>query len=230
MAINYAEMDGAAEEMVTDPDIAAEVEAKAGPAIISKPEPVTEEDRPKSKTDPTELSVEQLRYLLEQKLLAEAQANEEKKTFTKPPSRAPGGMLWVFNRSPKKFEWQYNGLVYEIEGHSMQLFMEKSARHGKKRSLLSLDPLKNTAVFSLALFETDPIRKDGKIIGEKIKDPKFGVPLKVVNRMELIDRSSSHVFIQGSDGRPVRSTPRMLHVDGVEEMMSRRPDNYAELE
>jgi hypothetical protein len=225
MTITFPEMDGEAENMKLDPDLALEVDAKAGPAILSKHEAVP--DKPEV-VKAEELSVAQLRFLLEQKLLAEAAANEESKTFSKPPYPAPQGMLWVFNRGPKPFEWQYDGICYEVDGHSAMPFMERVARHGRKRSLLSLDPIMNTAVFQLSLYEVEILMKDKKKVGEKIKDNKYGVPLKVVRRTELIDRS--HVISVLGDGSPIRTTPRLIQVDGVAEMMSRRPDSYVELE
>lgn len=223
---DYAEMDGEAAEMVTDKDIEAEISAR--PAIISTPDLVPSE--PEKKPVPaSELTLEQLRFLVEQKLLEEANRAAEQKKFVKPPSKAVSGMVWVFNRGPETFVWQYDGTIYEIEGHEMLQLPVRVARHGKKRSLLSLDPLLNKAVFKLALYETEPIRDaNKKIIGERIRDEKFGVPLKVVKRTELIDRSTSPSIL--GDGRPVPTHPQLIMVDGVKEMMSRRSSDFAELE
>lgn len=225
---DYAEMDGEAAEMVADKGLEAEIAAKAGEAIVSKPDPV--EEKPENKAVPAkELTLEQLRFLLEQKLLEEANKAAEQKKTVKPPAKATPGFMWVFNRGSEPFEWQYNGDIYRLEGYEMGQFQARCARHGKKRSLLSLDPLANKAVFRLALYEVEPIRdKNGKIVGEKIKDPTFGVPLKVVKRTELIDRSTAKSTL--GDGRPVPTHPEVIMVDGVKELMARRVGDYAELE
>lgn len=220
---DFAEMDGDAQDMVADVEIERELAAK--PAIASKPEPTQDKPEPINAAD---LTVEQLQFLLEQKRFAEAEKAAAAQAFVKPPTKAPNGMLWVFNRGPEQFEWQYDGDLYQIEGHSMEVFLEKAARHGRKRSILSLDPLNNKAVFKLALYEVEPIRKDGKIVSEKIKDPKFGVPLKAVNRTELMDRSSAPSLLPS--GAPTKTHAQVIFVDGVQEMMARRPDTYVELE
>lgn len=157
-------------------------------------------------------TVEELRFMLEQKLLEQAKTAEETGERVKPPAKAPSGMLWVFNRGPQKFEWQYDGTVYEVEGHDMACYPERIARHGRKRSLVSLDPFSNKAVFRLAVEDEE----------------KFGVPLRVVNRTELMDRSVASNFLDGSS--PVRTTPKAIRVDGVAEMLARRQDTYVELE
>ena len=94
----------------------------------------------------------------------------------------------------------------------MALFPERIARHGKKRSLISLDPFNNKAVWRVALQD----------------DEKFGVPLRIVNRVELMDRTSTANLL--GDGAPVPTTLKVLKVDGVAEMMERRSSEYVELE
>lgn len=203
----FPEMNGDAQEMVADLEIEQEIEAKHP---VMEPEAPTVPEKAKGPSV-EELTVADLRYLLEQKLLKEA---EEAAAVTKsvtPPSKAPQGMKWIFNRGPQKFEWQYDGIVYEIEGHEMLLMPQAIARHARKRSIISLDAFTNHAVFRIAV--------EGEL--------KFGVPLKVVNRTELVDRSSNDNPL----GRgPGRTHPALLQVDGVAEMLSRRQDKYAELE
>ena len=213
---DFAEMDGDAQEMVADTEIEQEVEAKAGPVVVSQPEPSQDKPAPIKLDD---LTIEQLQYLLEQKRFAEADKAAAANTNVKPPAKAPQGMMWVFNRGPQMFEWQYDGIVYQVEGHAMEVFQERVARHGRKRSLLSLDPLNNKAVFQLALYET---------AGDRNKDIKFGVPLKAVTRHELMDRTSASSLL--ATGAPTATKPRLIQVDGVREMMARRPDSYVELE
>lgn len=206
---DFPEMNGEAQEMVLDKAIEDEDDERKAVVEI---EPVAEpEPEEPAKFDPSKLSVSELRFLLEQKLLKEAE--EAAKTLKKitPPTKAPKGMKWVFNRSPQKFEWQYNGVVYEIEGHEMALFTDPIARHARKRSILSLDAFTNHAVFKVALE------------GEE----KFGVPLKVVSRTELMDRSTNDNPL----GRgPGKTHAALLQVDGVAEMLSRRQDKFVELE
>ena len=104
-----------------------------------------------SKTQPEDLSIEELQRLLEEKRAQIAKDSKDEGKKVAPPTKAPAGMLWVFNRTPEQFIWQYDSLVDEIEGHDMMLFPERVARHGRKRSLVSLDPIANTAVFQLVL-------------------------------------------------------------------------------
>jgi len=207
----FPEMNGEAQEMVTDVEIEKEIEAAHPVLEPGDPGPeVSKTEKPKGLTL-EDLSVGDLRYLLEQKLLKEAEAAAVEMKKVEPPSKAPRGMKWVFNRSPQKYEWQYDGVVYEIEGHEMLLFQENIARHARKRSIVSLDAFSNHAVFKIALE------------GEE----KFGMPLKTVNRTELVDRSTNDNPL----GRgPGRTHPALLQVDGVADMLSRRQDKFAELE
>jgi hypothetical protein len=178
------------------------------PAALPLPAAKQEDSPP----DLSKMTTEQLRYLLEQKLLAEAKEAEANKTVVAPPAKAPKNMKWVFNRAPTPFEWQFDGVVYEIAGHDMGCFTDRVAAHGKKRSILSLDPVSNTATYKLAL--------EG--------DPKFGHPLKVVNRTELIDRSVFSSTL--GDGRPVPTHPELITVGGAEALMARRTDRFVELD
>src|SRR3990172_1040601 len=161
---------------------------------------------------PEDLSIEELQRLLEQKRIEAAKSADFDGKRVEPPTKAPAGMLWVFNRTADPFFWQYDSVVYEITGHDMMLFPERIARHGRKRSLITLDMVANTAIFKLAL--------EG--------EPKFGVPLRVVNRLELIDRSG--------DNNPLGAATfgkthiRALKVDGGAEMLRRRADQFVELE
>ena len=165
-----------------------------------------------SKTQPEDLSIEELQRLLEEKRAQIAKDSKDEGKKVAPPTKAPAGMLWVFNRTPDLFIWQYDSLIYEIEGHDMMLFPERIARHGRKRSLLSLDLMANTAIFRVVLED----------------DPKFGVPLRVVNRLELIDRTN--------DDNPLGAATygkthiRAIKVAGASEMLQRRSDQYVELE
>lgn len=159
---------------------------------------------------PDELTIMQLRLLLEQKLLAEAKKTSGDRLA--PPSKAPGGLAWLFNRGSAPFIWQYDALVYELDGHDMQLFPERVARHGKKRSLVSLDPVANTALFQCVLES----------------DPKFGIPLKIVNRTELIDRTTDANPL--GVGSPVPTRLVALQVGGAAESLLRRSDQFVELE
>ena len=179
-----------------------EVTAQAVPAVQAATEPHKSED----------LTLEQLQYLLEQKRSAIAKQAEAEHAPVKPPQRAPAGMVWTFNRGPQRFIWQYDALVYEIEGHDMMLFPERVGRHGRKRSLISLDPILNTAVFQVVLEE----------------DKKFGVPLRIVNRLELIDRTTDPNPL--GRGAPVPTHPMALSVAGAYEAMQRRTDRFVELE
>jgi hypothetical protein len=74
-----------------------------------------------------------------------------------------------------------------------------------------LDAFSNKAIFRIA------------IEGEE----KFGVPLKVVSRTELIDRTVNDNPLGRGSGR---THPAILNVDGVAELLSRRQDKFIELE
>jgi len=203
---NFAELDGEAQEMVLDKDIEEEDATK-----LAARESVTPQAKVEQAKEPADMSVSELRMLLEKKLLEEAEQAVEAKTLVRPPTKAPAGMVWVFNRAPQKFEWQYDAISYEIDGHDFMLFPERIGRHGRKRSILSLDPFSNKAVYKLAL--------EG--------EPKFGVPLKIVNRIELMDRTLQDNLI----GRgPGKTHSAVVTVDGVADMLARRPSAYAELE
>ena len=184
------------------------VEAPEPEEIVS---PI-DETAPASETKPEDLSIEELQRLLEEKRTQIAREAKDEGKKVAPPTKAPVGMLWVFNRTPDLFFWQYDSLIYEIEGHEMMLFPERVARHGRKRSLLSLDLIANTALFKLVLED----------------DPKFGVPLRVVNRLELIDRTH--------DDNPLGAAThgkthiRAIKVGGATEMLQRRAGQYVELE
>lgn len=209
--VEFPEMNGEAQEMVADAEIEAEIEAK-------HPQPLPEAEvtgeatgEVKKPLNLNDLTVADIRYLLEQKLLKEAEEAAAVMEKIKAPSKAPKGMLWVFNRGPQKWEWQYDGVIYELEGHEMGLFPERVARHARKRSIVSLDAFSNKAVFRVSLE------------GEE----KFGVPLKAVNRTELIDRSVNDNPLGRGSGR---THPAMLSVAGVAELLSRRQDKFVELE
>lgn len=207
---DFPEMNGDAQEMVAERDIEEEFEKQHPARDIDPPQEMEPEAEPK-KPALEELSSADLRFLLEQRLLKEAaEAKVEQKKIV-PPTRAPKNMMWVFNRAPQKFEWQYDGVLYEIEGHSMELFETRVARHARKRSILSLDSFTNKAVFKVALE------------GEE----KFGVPLRVVNRTELVDRSTNDNPL----GRgPGKTHATVLQVEGVADLLSRRQDKFAELD
>ena len=183
--------------------------AEAEEEVVAVPTPGVKEPPTTAAED---LSLEQLQYLLEQKRTAIAQQAEAEHAPVKPPQRAPAGMLWIFNRGPHRFIWQYDAIVYEIEGHDMMLFPERVGRHGRKRSLISLDPILNTAVFQVVLED----------------DKKFGVPLRIVNRLELIDRTTDPNPL--GRGAPVPTHPMALSVAGAYEAMQRRTDRFVELE
>ena len=188
-----------------------------GETDVELPEPEetvspTVETATSSETRPEDLSIDELQRLLEVKRTQIAKDAKEEGKKVNPPTKAPAGMLWVFNRTPDTFMWQYDSLIYEVEGHDMMLFPERVARHGRKRSMLSLDLVANTALFKLVLED----------------DPKFGVPLRVVNRLELIDRTH--------DDNPLGAATygkthiRAIKVAGATEMLQRRSDQYVELE
>jgi hypothetical protein len=208
--VDFPEMVGEAQEMVTDSDIEAEIEAKHPMPLPEVELPVKEEEKSKA-LNLNDLTVADIRYLLEQKLLKEAEDAAAIQEKIKAPSKPPKGMCWVFNRGPQKWEWQYDGVIYELEGHEMGLFPERIARHARKRSIVSLDAFSNKAVFRVALE------------GEE----KFGVPLKAVSRTELIDRSVNDNPLGKGPGR---THPAVLNVAGVAELLSRRQDKYIELE
>lgn len=203
---DFPEMAGEAQDMVLDKELEDELDKKF-PELPKLETPVVTEKPP----DTSSLSVADLRYLLEQKLLAEANEAVQQKEKVKAPTKAPKGMLWMFNRGATKYEWQYNGIMNELEGHEMGLFDQHVARLGRKHSIISLDAFTNKAVFRISLE------------GEE----KFGIPLKVVNRSELVDRSVNDNPL----GRgPGRTHPVILTVDGVAEMMTRRSGQFVELE
>ena len=186
-----------------------------GETDVEIPEPeetVGIEPTPAGEAKPEDLSIDELQRLLEVKRTQIAKDAKEEGKKVNPPTKAPAGMLWVFNRTPDTFMWQYDSLIYEVEGHDMMLFPERVARHGRKRSMLSLDLVANTALFKLVLED----------------DPKFGVPLRVVNRLELIDRTH--------DDNPLGAATygkthiRAIKVAGASEMLQRRSDQYVELE
>jgi len=207
---DFPEMVGEAQEMVADAEIEAEIEAKhPQPLPEAEIKPIVEEE--KKSLDLNSLTVADIRYILEQKLLKEADEAAKNQERVQAPSKAPRGMLWVFNRGPQKWEWQYDGVIYELEGHEMGLFPERIARHARKRSIVSLDAFSNKAVFRISLE------------GEE----KFGVPLKIVSRTELIDRSTNDNPLGRGSGR---THPAMLNVAGVAELLGRRQDKYVELE
>src|SRR3990167_754049 len=100
-AIKLAETLG--EENIEAPEPEEELPIPAPPAIEA--------------TRPEDLSIEDLQRLIEQKRLDVAKEAESEGKKVVPPTKAPAGMLWVFNRTSDPFFWQYDSLLYEIEGH-----------------------------------------------------------------------------------------------------------------
>ena len=179
---------------------------------VAEPEEVLDTVQRPTTPSINDLSIEELQTLLEQKRLDIAKQTALNFKPVRPPSKAPHGMLWVFNRTAEEFAWQYDSLVYTMAGHEMTLLPERIAMHGRKRSLVSLDPVANTAVYKLAVE----------------MDAKFGHPLRVVNRLELIDRSTDNNPL----GAALKGSTRLAHlaVSGAAESMARRADQFVELE
>ena len=182
---------------------------------VAEPEEVLDQSTPPEPPPAAsfnDLTIEELQTLLEQKRLEAAQKAAAEAKPVKAPTKAPHGMLWVFNRTSEEFTWQYDSLTYTVAGHEMTLLPERIATHGRKRSLVSLDPIANTAVY--------------KLVTEK--DAKFGHPLKVVSRLELIDRSTDNNPLGAALKVPTRL--KALSVAGAAESMNRRADQFVELE
>lgn len=210
---DFAELAGDAQEMVLDKDIEEEDAVRLAAREPAKLSPQLQQATAAPPPKDLDSEIADLRALLERKLIEKANKAEESKEAVKAPTKAPAGMLWVFNRAPVQFEWQYDAVAYQIEGHDMALFPERIARHGRKRSILSLDPFTNKAVYKLAL--------EG--------EAKFGVPLKVVNRIELLDRSLVDNLLPSGRG-PGKTHSAVVTVDGMADMLSRRQSEFAELE
>lgn len=128
------------------------------------------------------------------------------------PPEAPVGFVWVFNRGPEEFEWQHDSRHYKIAGHSFGLFPQMVAEHGKRRSLIALDTVTNSAVHQLVLPE------DVRV---------YGVRLGSTKRVELIDRRTSDNPIGVTTDVPTRVA--VVRVDGVREMLERRQDLFPEV-
>jgi len=163
-------------------------------------------------SDPKSFTIDQLEEMLEAKRKELGKGIKITDENVLPPGKAPVGFIWVYNRGPEEFEWQFNSVSYTLDGHSFGLFPQTVAEHGRRRSLLTVDPMTNHSTHQLALPD------DGKT---------YGRPLKSVKRVEVIDRSTSNDPAQLGTGEKTRVA--VLSVEGAEEAMQRRVGSFSEL-
>lgn len=100
-----------------------------------------------------DFTIDELEEMLEAKRKELGKGIKQTAEQVLPPGKAPSGFVWVYNRGPKDFEWQHDTVVYKIEGHSFGLFPYAIAEHGRRRSLLTVDPITNVSTHQLALPE-----------------------------------------------------------------------------
>lgn len=159
-----------------------------------------------------DFSIDELEAMLDAKRKELGKGVKVVGELVSPPGKAPAGFIWVYNRGPEEFEWQFNSISYTLDGHSFGLFPQSVAEHGRRRSLLTVDPMTNHSTHQLALPD------DGAT---------YGRPLKSVKRVEVIDRTTSNDPAQLGTGEKTRVA--VLNVEGAEESMQRRVGAFSEL-
>jgi hypothetical protein len=86
-----------------------------------------------------------------------------------------GDVVKVVNRTKEDFEWQHNGMVYQIKASGSLLCLQEVGLHGYHRSIVNLDPISNEATFKLGV--------DGLTDCSPLEPAPKG-------KVELLDRSS----------------------------------------
>lgn len=159
-----------------------------------------------------DFTIEQLEEMIEAKRREFGKGVKAIGEVVAPPGKAPTGFIWVYNRGPDRFDWQFNSISYSLDGHSFGLFTNVVAEHGKRRSLLSVDMITNHSTHQLALPED---------VAE------YGRPMKKSRRFEVIDRSTSDDPAQLGTGEKTRVA--VLTVEGNEESNIPRVGSFTEL-
>lgn len=159
-----------------------------------------------------DFTIDQLEEMIEAKRKEFGKGVKAVGEIVAPPGKAPTGFIWVYNRGPQKFEWQHNSICYELDGHSFGLFTAIVGEHGRRRSLLSIDIMTNHSTHQLAL--PDDLST-------------YGRPLRKINRVEVIDRSTSDDPAQLGTGEKTRVA--VLNVEGNEESSTQRVGSFTEL-
>jgi hypothetical protein len=160
----------------------------------------------------TDFTIDELEAMIEAKRKEFGKGVKAIGEVVSPPGKAPTGFIWVYNRGPDKFDWQFNSVSYSLDGHSFGLFTQIVGEHGKRRSLMSVDILTNHSTHQLALPED---------IGE------YGRPMKRSNRVEVIDRRNSDNPAQLGTGEKTHIA--VLNVEGNEESLTQRVGTFTEL-
>ena len=182
------------------------LEEKAPETLVEAPESV------EIPVQLSKMSVDDLRAEIERREAAEAVTVNQQPT--PPTGSAPQGFKWVYNRLKTPFEWQYNSITYRVEGFSFGLFPDIVANHGRRHSILLLDPIMQTAVYQLALDD----------------EKAYGKPLKMKRRLELLDRTTQDSLTPFGPKAGERTHAAALELNDVKALLSRRIDNYVELE
>lgn len=159
-----------------------------------------------------DFTIEQLEAMIEAKRVEFGKGIKAVGEVVAPPGKAPTGFIWVYNRGPERFDWQFNSVSYTLDGHSFGLFTHQVGEHGKRRSLLSIDIMTNHSTHQLALPED---------LNE------YGRPMSKSRRVEVIDRSTSDDPAQLGTGEKTRVA--VLTVEGNEEKNIQRVGSFSEL-
>ena len=186
----------------------AEPNAVVEPTVLSEVEEAAKEIvRPLSELTESELlaEIERRRELKEEKV---------EQVVTPPLGSAPPGFIWVYNRISSPFSWQKDSVTYIIAAHSFGIFPDDTAQHGRKRSILLLDPILQKAVYALAL--------EG--------DAMYAKPLKMRKRLELLDRTTQDNLTPYSAVQGGKTHAVPFELNEVKAMLSRRLDAFVELE
>ncbi len=186
----------------------SEPDAVVEPTVLTETEEAAKEiARPLSELTESELleEIERRRETKEEKV---------EQVVTPPLGSAPPGFIWVYNRISSPFSWQKDSVTYIIAAHSFGIFPDETAQHGRKRSILLLDPVLQKAVYALAL--------EG--------DPMYARPLKMRKRLELLDRTTSDNLTPYSAVQGGKTHAVPFELNEVKAMLSRRLDAFVELE
>lgn len=106
-----------------------------------------------------------------------------KKVFEASIAHPPAGFRWIYNRLPRPYENQFDGMVYAFDANEYRLVTLDVARFLWSQSVISYNPVTGRGTRALAL---DPFSSD-KL--EPNEDAGFGEPLPEPKNVELIDRT-----------------------------------------
>jgi hypothetical protein len=124
------------------------------------------------------------------------------------------GMVMVYNRSPKAFEFQWDSRVYTIEGHKFAVFEEGVARHAVKKGQylhIGTPDVKEWIVPKGSLEFGIPMATDG-LTGDPVKD--YPIDLVATDIDPLPEPGQHAVFKMDKLPPPGPNEPRPLAKKG----------------